>query len=114
MGLVNRSAVVVRPQTPFLDWAKQDDTTGIAESVFADMRSEPNAYLIPEDEEVKDARELIRAVWPGVFEAMLECWLTDPGMWPANRTWRMFEDWFEVQICECVYDLVVGEPLDSI
>ena len=39
MSLVNRSAVVVRPRDPFLQWAKQDDSTGIAESVFEGLRS---------------------------------------------------------------------------
>lgn len=113
MSLVNRSAVVVRPRDPFLQWAKQDDSTGIAESVFEDLRSAPNAYLTAEREDDEDPRDLVRAVWPDIFEAMLEGWLTDPDMWPANRTWDMFEEWFEVQISECVYDLVVGETLES-
>ena len=39
-------------------------------------------------------------------------WLTDPKMWPQNRTWEMFEEWFELQSCESVDDLVVGEPLE--
>ena len=114
MSLVNRSAVVVRPREPFLQWAKLDDSTGIAESVFEGLRSAPNVYLIPENEDVEDVRDLIRPAWSEVFEAMLESWLTDPGMWPANRTWAMFEDWFEIQVCECVHDLAVGEPLESV
>ena len=73
-----------------------------------------DAYLIPENEDVDDARDLIRAVWPDVFAAVLEGWLTDPGMWPANRTWEMFEEWFEVQVCESLFDLVVGEPIEDI
>ena len=114
MGLLNRSAIVMRPRDPFLQWAKQDDSTGIAESVFEELRSSPNAYLIPEDEEVVDVRDLVRAVWPDLFEAMLESWLTDPEMWPPDRTWEMFEEWFELQVCECVYDLVAGDPLMDI
>ena len=114
MSLVNRSAVVVRPREPFLQWAKQDDSTGIAESVFEGLRSAPNAYLIPEREDAEDPGDMVRAVWPEIFEAMLESWLTDPDMWPANRTWNMFEAWFAVEVCECVYDLVVGETLESI
>ena len=47
MGLVNRSAVLVRPREPYLQWAKRDDTTGIAETVFQKMRSVPTTYLIP-------------------------------------------------------------------
>ncbi len=45
---------------------------------------------------------------------MLECWVTDPEMWPPNRTWEMFTEWFETQVCESVHDLMVGEPLEDI
>ncbi len=114
MGLLNRSAVVVRPREPYLRWAKQDDSTGIAERVFEKLRSVPNAYLIREDEDVEDPADLIRAACPDVFEAMLECWVTDPKMWPRKRTWEMFEEWFETQVCESVHDLVVIEPLEDI
>ena len=114
MGLLNRSAVVVRPRTAFLNWTKQDDSTGIAESVFEDLRSSPSAYLIPEDEDVVDVLDLVKTAWPTLFEAMLESWLTDPDMWPPNRTWEMFGEWFEVQVCECVYDLVAGVPLEDL
>ena len=114
MGLVNRSAVLVRPRDPYLQWAKRDDTTGIAETVFQKMRSVPTTYLIPEDEDVEDARDLIRGSWPAVFEAMLEGWVVVPKRWPPNRTLKMFEDWFEIDVSECVHDLVVGETIDEI
>ncbi len=114
MALVNRSAVLVRPREPFLRWAKQDDTTGIAETVFEDLRKVPTTYLIPGDEDVLDARDLIMASWPAVFEAMLEGWVVVPEMWPPNRTWKMFEEWFEIEVSECVYDLVEGEPIEEI
>ncbi len=114
MGVLNRSAVMVKPREPYLRWAKQDDTTGVAEAVFENMRSVPTVHLIAESETGHDLPDLIREAWPDVFEAMLEGWLTDPEMWPQNRTWEMFEEWFEVQICESVHDLVEGEPLDDI
>ena len=46
MGMLNRSAVVIRPLQPYLDWAKQDDTTDIAERVFDDLRTAPHVYLL--------------------------------------------------------------------
>ena len=82
--------------------------------MFQNMRSVPTTYLIPEDEDVEDARDLIRGSWPTVFEAMLEGWVVVPEMWPPNRTLKMFEEWFEIEISECVHDLVVGEPIQDI
>ena len=110
MGLLNRSAVVVRPREPYLHWAKQDDSSGVAEAVFETLRAMPNAYLISEDEEAEGPMDLLGQWWTNVFEAMLEGWLTDRAMWPQNRTFAMFEEWFEVEACESVHDLV-DEPL---
>ena len=39
--MINRAAVVLKPKRPYLDWTKQDDETGIAESVFQSMHEEP-------------------------------------------------------------------------
>ena len=114
MGLLNRSAVVVRPREPFLRWAKQDDSSGVAERVFEKLRSAPNVYLLPESETGEDLADFIREAWPEVFEGVLEGWVTDPKMWPRNRTWEMFEEWFEIQSCESVCDLVVHEPLEEV
>ncbi len=114
MGLLNRSAVVVRPREPYLRWSKQDDTTGVAEPVYEKLRREPIVYLLYERGDGEDPADRIRAAWADVFEAMLECWVTDPEMWPPNRTWEMFTEWFETQVCESVHDLMVEEPLEDI
>ena len=42
MGVLNRSAVVITPRQPYLDWVKRDDTTGVAELVFETLRREPH------------------------------------------------------------------------
>ena len=47
MGVLNRSGVVITPRQPYLDWAKQDDTTGVAELVYETLRREPHVYLVP-------------------------------------------------------------------
>ena len=48
MSVIHRSAVIIRPLPPYLAWAKQDDTTNIAERVFEDLRTAPHVYLLPE------------------------------------------------------------------
>ena len=45
---------------------------------------------------------------------MLEGWLRDESMWPRNRTFQMFEEWFEIQMCSLVQDLYCGEPLELV
>ncbi len=57
MGMLNRSAVVIRPLPPYLNWARHDDTTDIAERVFEDLRTAPHVYLLPEFKDAESARE---------------------------------------------------------
>ena len=47
MVAVNRSAIVVTPNQPFLDWLHAVDPTS-SELKLADLIIEPTIYLIPE------------------------------------------------------------------
>ena len=69
MGMLNRSAVVIRPLPPYLFWAKHDDTTGIPERVFEDLRTAPHVYLWPEYEDAESEREGLTDFWPELFAA---------------------------------------------
>jgi hypothetical protein len=92
VNLLNRSAIILKPKRPFLEWSKQDDTEGLAESVFEALHEEPNVYLLPEYEDASSQQELLKEFWPGLFEAMLEGWVTDEACWPRNRTFEMFQE----------------------
>ena len=111
MNLVNRSAITLKPKRPFLEWSKHDDAEGLAESVFEALHEEPNVYLLPEYEDASSQQELLKEFWPGLFEAMLEGWVTDEACWPRNRTFEMFQEWFEIQMTSVVEDLDPDEPL---
>ena len=111
MSVINRSAVIIRPLPPSLAWAKQDDTTNIAERVFEDLRTAPHVYLLPEYEDAESEREVLEDFWPELFAAMLNCWLTDEQQWPKDRTREMFREWFDVQMCLVVDDLHLDEEL---
>ncbi len=105
MGVLNRSAAVIKPRQPYLDWAKRDDTTGVAELVFETLRREPHVYLVPEHEDAESEQAVLEKYWPHLFEAMLAGWLTDERQWPKQRTRTMFQEWFDVQMCSVVEDL---------
>ena len=114
MEILNRSAVIVKPRRPYLEWARRDDAEGLAESVFEALNAEPHVYLLPEYEDPATQQEVLQEFWPGLFEAMLEGWVTDEAYWPKNRTFEMFWEWFDVQMISLVQDLHLGEPLEYI
>ena len=53
MDMINRSAIVVRPAQPFLDWLHRVDPTS-AQLTLEDLRREPTIYLLPEWETAEE------------------------------------------------------------
>ena len=114
MGLLNRCAVIIKPRTPYLEWAKQDDAEGLAEGVFESMRSAPQIYLVPSWDDDAGREAVLEDGWSILFELMLECWVTDETYWPEPRTREMFDEWFEHTVSESVEDLVPDEPIKDL
>jgi hypothetical protein len=47
MDIINRSAIIVKPAQPFLEWLHRVDPTS-AHLTLDDLRREPTIYLLPE------------------------------------------------------------------
>ena len=47
-----------------------------------------------------------------IFEHELGGWYTDPEMWPKDRSWKVFLDWFDYEIQTMVYDMIPDKPLE--
>ena len=112
MEILNGSAIIVRPRQPYFEWASRDDAEGLTESVFETLHAEPTVYLLPEYEDSSSQHEMLKELWPGLFEAMLEGWVTNESHWPKNRTFEVFRKWFEIQMIPLVQDLDLDEPLE--
>jgi hypothetical protein len=73
MFTINRSAIVVMPAQPFLDWLHQVDPTSV-KLTLEDLRREPTIYLLPECENDVAARRYLRNGCGNNFEEQLQ-WL---------------------------------------
>lgn len=73
METINRSAIVVMPGQPFLDWLHRVDPTS-AELSLEDLRREPTIYLLPESENEEAVGECLKEVCAEIFEEQLNGW----------------------------------------
>jgi hypothetical protein len=67
------------------------------------------------DHEADDDKALtrwIKANYQTLFEAELEGWYTDESLWPQKRTFKLFQEWFEVE-CHSVIEDMVGTPIED-
>ncbi len=104
MDLVNRSAIVVKPAQPFLDWLHRVDPTS-GDLTLDDLRREPTIYLLPEWESNEEKLEHLREVSNLIFEEQLNGWYRVPAVWPSERDLNAFLRWFECTFHSMVIDL---------
>ena len=96
---INRNAIILKPQQPFLDWyAKlypEDD--------FEEDIKETNIYLI--DDTIDDVEKWLKKKFDKFFMMELDEWHTNKKEWPQKRNYKMFNLWFQVEISRMIYDL---------
>jgi hypothetical protein len=105
---VNRNAVMIKPKQPFLDWLRKIHFPKEPPA----LRQEPAIYLLPEYESGKEAEIFLKQNFDRIFCSELWGWDLDEKNWPANRTYKMFKEWFDVKMQCLVYD-IANQPLES-
>ena len=102
---INRYAVLLVPTDECVAWVNccpNDDRPTTLEAA----QREPTVYLIPEGK--ADPETHIRRHYKAMFEEELNSWYTDPDLWPKNRTFKTFKEFFDVQVSTMVFDLGKG------
>lgn len=111
---LNRQAFVVKIKKPFLDWvnstaSRLGDDAVIGPEIASDSST---VYLVREMDHVDGMQRWLKKNFDDIFVNELNNWFTDENLWPANRTYKMFCDWFEVSEHIMVLDLE-DTPLDK-
>ncbi len=109
---VNRMLVLLRPRQPFVDWLNSTLDPDEAPHTLDEIEGSPGAFLIPIFEYREEAEEWIRENHILIFETHLWDWLDRPQEWPADRSWEVFLEWFDVELLGAPWD-VVAAPLHS-
>lgn len=107
--LLNRTAVVVKPKAPFLEWLHRADPTS-HKLVLQDLVLEPSVYLIPEYETSKQLTEILEEYCEEIFIDQLDGWYRDELTWPEDRSFKVFSRWFDLEDHSMLMDLC-DEPL---
>lgn len=109
MATLNRSAIIVKPKQPFLDWLHATDPTS-RELTLPDLAREPTVYLLPECDTEEDVREILAELCEEIFAEQLAGWFNDETTWPQDRSLEIFCRWFDFQHHSMLIDLS-ADPL---
>ena len=111
MDVINRSSLIVRPKAAYIEWARSIDEES-SRFTAEDFQRERTVYLVEDLDDDRHAERLVRVIYDFLFETELEGWCTDESTWPPDRNYKMFREWFELEINTLVVDLVYG-PIES-
>lgn len=109
MVTLNRSAIVVKPKQPFLDWLHVADPTS-HDLTLQEVVQEPTIYLIPECDTDAEINETLCELCEKIFIEQLEGWFNHATTWPEDRSFDVFCRCFDVQHHFMLVDLC-DEPL---
>jgi hypothetical protein len=109
MVTLNRSAIVVKPRQPFLDWLHAADPTS-HKLTLRELVQEPTVYLIPECDTDEGVGEALLELCEEIFIEQLAAWFTDTTTWPQDRSFDVFCRWFDIQHHSMLVDLC-DEPI---
>lgn len=111
--MVNRAALILRYKAPAVRWINEADPYPDSHAIStAETNEERTVYLVSDRDAETPAtvRRWVRRNFRELFEAELEGWYTDPDLWPANLTLKLFDEWFDVE-CHTVLIDTVGDTI---
>lgn len=70
-----------------------------------------SVYLVEASED-EGLEKTLQRHFKEIFEEQLESWYTRKADWPTPRTFAIFQEWFDAEISDPVFDLSDDEPLE--
>ena len=116
MPSINRQALLLAPRPPLLEWVNGIFPESPLETDM-DPLEHDNAtiYLIPEFYSIEESLEWLEQNYIHFFEMELMGWCEDESLWPEDRSWDRFQEWFYNSVISVVEKNVDGaiEELDE-
>lgn len=104
MRTLNRSALVVTPKQPFLEWLHSIDPSS-HDLKMTDLRSDPSVYLFTDCSDDTELTPYLKEACEEIFEQELESWDRMEETWPKDRSFEAFQRWFDYSIHRMIFDL---------
>lgn len=107
MHVINRSAAIIKPKQPFVDWANSvsDEEN---KYMIKDFSTDCSVILLPGIDSDEHAEAIVQNLYNDIFEVELSSWTTDENEWPRKRKYEMFLEWFEIE-----YHSIVLDPFED-
>ena len=111
--MINRAAIILKYKPKAVRWINAADPfVEDPKITLKEVNEERTVYLISDKdaEAPENVEQWLKWNYENIFESELESWYTDEKLWPENRTYRLFMEWFSIE-CHTVIEDTVGTPI---
>jgi len=105
---INRNAILIKAKKPFYDWINYVDP----EFPVVD-NDEGTVYLVKEMQTTAKIESWLKRNFDQIFKNELNDYHTDENDWPQKRTYKIFKEWFSVEISSMIVDLT-DKPVEKL
>jgi hypothetical protein len=106
MKNINRTVLTIIPKKSYIEWANSFEDDGPE----LDLETKHSlAILIPDEYDEFNYEKFLKKNYIIIFEEELAAWMADPELWPKNRTYKKFTEWFDVRVSDAVLDFGRGD-----
>jgi hypothetical protein len=105
--MINRAVLILKAKEPVLKWINESDPDNENPGVsLEDINRENTVYLISEaDSESPDTLNAwLELNYQTLFESELENWCVEEKLWPQQRTFNLFQQWFSFDCHTIIVD----------
>jgi hypothetical protein len=103
MQTINRTAITIIPKQPYIDWANNvEDSAGYDKKYVTTI-------LIPDKYDEFNYEIYMKKIYKKIFVEELESWMMDSDDWPADMTYKIFKEWFEIICSDMTWDYGNGD-----
>ncbi len=107
MKLLNRSALMLQPRQPYLDWinALPSDVSELEQPLAnGALDDEGRVYLVDEFEPEQGGEGTLASHWQRLFNNELSAWDEFGDHWPEPLSLSLLTEWFELKPLALAFD----------
>jgi hypothetical protein len=107
MDSLNRQVAIIKPKEPYVNWINSLPGKMEQETVGT-LQADCTAILLPHFDTDNESLNFVKKIYRTIFDYELYGWHTDENAWPLKRTFKLFQDWFNIEFHSEVIDFGKG------
>jgi hypothetical protein len=112
--MLNRAAILLKLKQPAIDWINEADPMGNPGISLKSGNEDRTVYLVSDEvaEDPVNVMRWLRLNWETLFETELEAWYLDESLWVQDRSFELFQEWFELE-CHSMITDTADTPIED-